>query len=438
MSSLLAIPAEGVHQEGASDSTAPPRVFAGASIFQVVFSFAAMLGMCLVAGVFYALRSFIVDPDLWWHIKYGQGILATHHWPTIEQFSFTAAGQHWLSYEWLGDVLLAAVYQAGGLRGLGALLIVLGALFALALYYYTTIRCGNPKAGFLATALLLNLANWFNLRPQMLGYLFLILTLIILERFRQGKRGAVWLLPLLMLVWVNTHGSWIIGLGTIGVYLVSGLMNFRLGNVEAAALEFRRSRQIDCGSSALRRGHRDYALRHTPRDVSLPSGIIVPTSIANIQEWQPMVFTLSGDKLFLGLVLGFLLVQALVRPKWRLEELGLFLFAAMMAFLHMRFLSLFVAFFAPVLVVILARWIPKYDRAKEVYALNAAIILGLAAAMVWYFPSRSEYARSVEQEFPGRGGPVSEHAFRSEPHVQQLLFWRLPHICPGTGAQGVH
>ena len=112
MSSLLANPAAGVHERGASDSIAPARVFAGASIPQVVFSFAAMLGTCLVARVFYALRSFIVDPDLWWHIKYGQGILATHHWPMIEQFSFTAAGQQGLSYEWLGDVLLAAVYQA--------------------------------------------------------------------------------------------------------------------------------------------------------------------------------------------------------------------------------------------------------------------------------------------------------------------------------------
>ena len=112
------------------------------------------------------------------------------------------------------------------------LLIILGSLFAVALYYFTTIRCGNPKAGFLASAVLLNMSNTFNLRPQMLGYLFLILTLIILERFRQGKRGAIWLLPLLMLVWMNTHGSWIIGLGTIGVYLASGLVNIRVGSLE--------------------------------------------------------------------------------------------------------------------------------------------------------------------------------------------------------------
>jgi hypothetical protein len=125
-----------------------------------------------------------------------------------------------------------------------------------------------------------------------------------------------------------------------------------------------------------------------------------PVGLANISEWQPMTFFLSGNKLFLGLVLGFLAVQVLVRPKWRLEELGLFLFGTMMAFLHARFLSLFVVLFAPVFVMILAPWLPKYDRAKERYALNAAIILGMVGAMVWYFPTSSDYSRIVEKKFP--------------------------------------
>jgi hypothetical protein len=397
MSSAIAAPA--ASPDGAAGSIPSARLFAGASVYQVVFSFASMLGTCLLAKVFYSLRSFHVDPDLWWHIKYGQSILTTHHWPTIEQYSFTVTGQHWLAYEWLGDVLLAAVYQAGGLRGLGIALILLGSLFALALYYYTTLRCGNPKAGFVATALLLNLANSFNMRPQMLGYLFLILTLIILERFRQGKRGGVWLLPLVMLVWINTHGSWIIGLGTIGVYLACGLLRIRLGDVETQPWSAKERRHL---MTALLLSV--VATVITPYGAGLAKFPFIvssmPLGVANIQEWLPMTFYLSGDKLFLALVLGFLVVQVMVRPKWRLEELGLFLFAATMAFIHLRFLTLFVAYCAPVFVVVLARWLPKYDRSKEVYALNGAIILGVLGAMAWYFPSRSDYTRIVEKTFP--------------------------------------
>jgi hypothetical protein len=399
MSNLISTLAEVPGQEHTPDSTAPTSAFAHASILQIVFSFAGMLGMGLVGKVFYTLRAFPVDGDLWWHIKVGRSILQTHHFPTAESYSFTAGGQHWRAYEWLGEVLLAAIYQAGGLRGLGTLLIVLGSVIALALYYYTTLRCGNPKAGFLATALLLNLATSFNLRPQMLGYLFLILTLIILERFRQGKRGAVWLLPLLMLMWINTHGLWIIGLGTIGVYLASGLMSIRIGNVETQRWTAAERGQLTAVFllSAVATLITPYGAGLATYPFQMSAS---PVGLANISEWQAITFYLSGDMLFLGLVIGFLLVQILMRPRWRLEELGLFLFGAMMAFLHARFLSLFVAFSAPVLVVIFARWLPKYDRAKEVYALNTAIILGIVGAMAWYFPTSGDYSRIVEKKFP--------------------------------------
>ena len=73
-----------------------------------------MLGALLLGGVFWSLRMFVVDPDMWWHVKVGEGILATHHWPTMDPYSFTVAGQPWIAYEWLGEVLLAAANRLGG------------------------------------------------------------------------------------------------------------------------------------------------------------------------------------------------------------------------------------------------------------------------------------------------------------------------------------
>lgn len=431
MSSAISVPPGAAYPNDSAGPMDSPRVFAGASVFQTVFSFATMLGMVLVGWMFYALRSFYVDPDLWWHIKYGQGVLATHHWPTVEQFSFTAAGQHWLAYEWLGDVLLAAVYQAGGLRGLGFLLILLGSLFALAFYYYTTLRCGNPKAGFLTTALLLNLANSFNLRPQMLGYLYLVLTLIILERFRQGKRRAAWMLPFLMVVWINTHGSWIIGLGAMVAYLVCGLFTIHMGDLETKA--WTAAERFHLATVSLLS---ILATLVTPYGAELAKFPFIvssmPSGVANVQEWQPIAFNLPGDRLFLGLLLVFFLVQLLARPKWRLEELGLFLLTAAMAFVHLRFLLLFVIFAAPLFVMILARWVPAYDRRKEVCALNAAIILVILGASLWYFPSKGEYAREVAKNFPVAAvqylntHPVPEPMYNSYAFGGYLLWARGP------------
>src|SRR5215471_16665213 len=119
---------------GAEAVASPSRVSTAnwLELLKRIFSFPAMLGTFLVARVFSEARAFFVDPDLWWHIKNGQNILATHRWPTTDPYSFTVAGTPWLSYEWLGDVLFGTVARYGGLVGLFALLLVLASAVMLA------------------------------------------------------------------------------------------------------------------------------------------------------------------------------------------------------------------------------------------------------------------------------------------------------------------
>ncbi len=160
------------------------------------FSFPAMLGTALVGVVFYGARAFTVDPDMWWHIKTGQTILATHHWPTTDPYSFTVHGQPWMAFEWLGDSLIATVSRLGGVRGLDLLLMISGSAIMLALYLLGTVTSGDSKAGFVAAALLYPLAaGSFNMRSQMFGYVFLVLTVTALELFRRGKKWPIWTLP---------------------------------------------------------------------------------------------------------------------------------------------------------------------------------------------------------------------------------------------------
>src|SRR5260370_32773931 len=63
---------------------------------------------------------------------------------------------------------------------------------------------------------------------------------------------------------------------------------------------------------------------------------------------------------------------------------------------------LFVPFFAPLFATMLARWLPRYDRKKEHYALNACLMTGMAVAMVWYFPTRARLQEIVSSHFPVR------------------------------------
>jgi hypothetical protein len=364
-------------------------------------SFPVMLCGLLVGAVFGVVRGFNVDPDLWWHIRTGELILSTRRWPTTDPYSYTSFGAPWMACEWLGDVLFAAVYRQSGLRGLQALQIVMACAVMLALYGFATLRSGNSKAGFVAAAVLLALANAsFNLRPQMLGYLFLILTLIALERFRQGKQRAVWLLPILFLIWINTHGSWIIGLGTVALYIASGLVSFQIGSLEGrrwTKSERLRLEMVFLLCLA--------AIPITPYGTELAAypftvASSLPISVANIMEWQVMPFNLVGGKIFLALVLGFFLAQMAFRFSWRFFEVLLFFGGVAMACLHVRFVLLFVPFFAPLLATIVARWVPGYDKSKDKYLLNFALVAGIVIAMVHYFPSRSDMEKRVANQFP--------------------------------------
>jgi hypothetical protein len=378
-----------------------PAASAAWELAKRAISFPAMLGGLLVGAVFGVVRVFNVDPDLWWHIRTGELILSTHRWATTDPYSYTSFGAPWMSCEWLGDVLFATVYRLGGLRGLQALQIVLACAVMLALYAFATLRSGNSKAGFVAAAVLLALANAsFNLRPQMLGYFFLILTLIALERFRQGKQRAVWLLPLLFLIWINTHGSWIIGFGAVALYIASGLVSFQTGSLEAR--RWTKSERLRLETVFLLCLA---AIPITPYGTELAAypfkvASAYPISIANVQEWQPMPFNIAGGKIFLALVLGFFLAQMAFRFSWRLFEVLLFFGGVGMACLHVRFLLLFVPFFAPLLATIVARWVPGYDRSKDKYLLNFALMAGIVIAMVHYFPSQSEMEKKVADQFP--------------------------------------
>jgi hypothetical protein len=251
----------------------------------------------------------------------------------------------------------------------------------------------------------------------MLGYLFLILTLIVLERFRQGRPRGLWFLPLLFLVWVNTHGSFVIGMGAIGAYWLGGLAKFRLGDLAGEAWTSTERLRLEIVFLLCL-----LALTITPYGAELaryPFHVAssLPLGVANVMEWQPMPFNLPGGKVFLALLLGFLVTQIIFRFKWRIEEVALFLFGAMMACLHVRFLLVFVPFCTPLFATVVARWVPHYERSKDRYLLNAILMTGVIVAMVRYFPTRPQMEAIV-----ARGFPVNAVAYLRKHAVPGPLF----------------
>ncbi len=364
-------------------------------------SFPVLLGALLVAVLSRALLAFKVDPDLWWHLRTGELILSTHKWPTTDPYSYTSFHAPWIACEWLGDVFLAAIYRWKGLQGLHAVNLAMASAVVLAIYAFATLRSRNSKAGFVAAATLLPI-TWvsFNLRPQMLGYLFLVLTLIALERFRQGKQRAIWFLPPLLLIWINTHGSWVIGLGVIAAYLVCGLFEFQSGSLEARRWMSSQRLQLETvlmlSLAAIPITPYGSELAAYPFKVASK----YPVAIASVIEWLPMSFNECFGKIFLFFVLGFFLAQMAFRFQLHLAEAMLLFGGIGMACLHVRFLLLFVPFFAPLLAAVAAPWIPLYNRSKDKYLLNFVLMTAILFGMVHYFPSKAALQEKVAKHFP--------------------------------------
>jgi hypothetical protein len=373
---------------------------AAQNVLRRCFSFPVMLGGLLVSAVFCAARVGIEDPDTWWHIETGRRILSGA-WPSADPFSFTVAGKPWLPYEWFGDVVMALCARVGGLRGLtGGVFLFTSALFLL-LYYYAFLRCGNAKASFLSCACLLPLAVvFFAFRPQLIGYVFFALTLVLLERYRQGLQKSLWALPVVFLVWVNTHGSFIFGLFALGLYVVCGLANFRAGDLETERWRPRQLRHLALISAlcVLALAATPYGIRVAINPIQM--ALAQPVNIANIKEWQPMPFGMWRGKMFLMVVLAIFLAQVAYRTRYRAAELALFLFGVYAACVHARFLVIFVIVAAPLLATLLARWTPAYNPAKDRPILNAAMLALMVAALVSMYPTHRELEQTASQFFP--------------------------------------
>ena len=359
-----------------------------------------LLGAILVSGVFVAERSIRLDPDTWWHIRVGSDILATRQFPVVDHYSFTARGAAWIAYEWLGDVVMSLAARSG-LRGTELLLVVSSSLITLLIYYYAWLKSKECKAAFLATAAIVPLAMLsMTARPQLFGYIFLLVTLICLEQFHQGRRRALWFLPPVFLLWVNTHGSFVLGFMAMGLYWACGLLDFSWGGLHAERWALRDRIRLEMAAliCVLMLPITPYGTRLAT--VPVEYAFSLPGNMAHVQEWQPADFSQWQVKLFLALVVLFVLALLTLRLRCSLVETAFFIFAVYETCVHVRFAIVFAIIFAPLLAGLLTRWIDPYNRNIDKYALNAVLILAMAVAWVRYFPSRADLEQKVAANYP--------------------------------------
>ena len=167
-----------------------------------------------------------MDGDLGRHLTIGNYILDNFSIPTRDIFSHTMSGLPLTPHEWLAQVVFALSYRLGGLDGV----VILCALL-IAVTFTLVFRQSYSQSNMLIVSLALTIIaaaaaslHWLA-RPHLFTLLFTVLWIGELEKWKTTGRWRWWMLPILMVVWVNFHGAFIAGLLVWAIYLIDHFLS---------------------------------------------------------------------------------------------------------------------------------------------------------------------------------------------------------------------
>ena len=348
------------------------------------FDRSVIVAVILASGV--ALSLNIADPDLWGHVQYGRDAWE-HGLALTTTYSYIAAGYPWINHEILAELALASGYDNLGASGLMLMKVALGmGIIALMIR-----RARREKVGLLAScpvALLVAvcLANHWTMRPQLISYTSFALMLALLGWCFEGwerswklawprgnwfaKKTAsdtpssatereeelpslvysvhrlkyLWLVPILMVIWTNSHGGFLAGYCVFVAYLgLRGLEALTNKGREADGLLLR------FGMFAVAAGIatfvNPYGLgfhRWLFDDLKVPRPEIVEWRAPNLLEAQNVPFLLLASVWVATLVLS-----RKQRDLTQIVILGLIFWQSLLHLRHIAFFAIALGFWLP-------------------------------------------------------------------------------------------
>jgi len=385
-------------------------------------------------AVIYALLAglrTLQDFDLGWQLASGRWVLQHHQIPSTDVFSYTAHGVAWI-YPALSGIVLYVTYLAGGY----ALLSWLGA-FACAGTVALLVGRKNAGASALAPIAVPLIANRTQPRAEMFTTLLFAASLVILWQYhRDGHEGArnsrLWLLPVLMLAWVNLHLGFVAGLGLCAAYI----------GVEVLALPFPENR---ASSIARLKGAWLWLVLTAAATFVNPWGWAIykalmqqrqaqPLHTAWVVEWENVRPSWSSwhqaldwrnpQSSFWWLLAAAVVCAAIGLWRKRLGEAAFLLAAAYFGIQHVRLQALFACVVVVVGGAILQAWEARRSGASDArkpvrgsagadrrsLSSGAIAILALTAALTaltglrsWELVSERYYMRSSQLSLFGAG-----------------------------------
>ncbi len=241
------------------------------------------------------------DNSLLTHIATGRIIFDTG-FPRSDPYLFTPHEPSWVVQSWLGSVIYWGLVKTWGMGALMAFNAALTALLAVLI-----VRLARPADGFVARLGLVILtlgvgASAWAERPLMIGLVLLAVTLIAAEDGLDPR----WLVPV-MFVWVNSHGSFPLGIVALALLWAGRRLDGGEGRVEWRCLKWA---IVGTAVGALN--------PYGPKLLLFPISMLQRSDILRtILEWQAPTYDTIWQKLFL-VQIAVAVVVLVRRPSWRL------------------------------------------------------------------------------------------------------------------------
>jgi hypothetical protein len=341
-------------------------------------------GLLLING-----SGLLSDSDTYWQIAVGQWILDHAALPRVDIYSFTKAGEPWISSSWLAQVLYAASYSLAGWTGPVVLAAsAIAATFAL-LAHILGRRIPATYTILITLAALLLAKPHFFARPHVL-----VLPLMVawasglMSASERREAPSFWLLPLIGL-WANLHGGFVFGLILVAAFAIDAAWNAEPSQRRPLAL-----RWIAFGLGALA------ACCVTPYGWG---SILAARRILDlgellhlIYEWMPADFSRLGpfELSILALIAATLFCGVKLSP----PRIALVLGLLHMALSHVRNLEIF-ALLLPIVVLgpVSSQFALQAGRSARTTAASAVMLIAMLGVSTWALAASHGYSPPENQ-----------------------------------------
>lgn len=309
----------------------------------------------------------IGDPDTWWHLRLGDEIWRT--WNFTDPAPWTRfATQHWVTTQWLPEVVASRVEHFFGLPGV-VWLFCAGLVLLTAVLYLVCRREGGVLAAAVATVVAFaGMSATLTPRPQLVSFILLLIVTSAWLRTAKDLRPRWWLIPISWL-WACSHGMWFSGVA-VGAVVVVGLIL---------------DRRIRGGTTLKMLAIPVSSLLVAVMTPAGPKLLLSPFAVGGITqyitEWvPPSIHDLSPAAT--AVMIGFVAVAWARGRQIAWTKISLLLLATCWALLSVRTVTLGAAMTAPLMAAALQSLLPGHApkiSQREVAALGGGIVACMVA-----------------------------------------------------------